>query len=262
LEPCLVCGASVHPIAGRCKECKSDLAALREERARSQRREARQEAATHAIKATHATQATHATHDNARQAPVAAGGAKARWPHWRLALAALLVLGVGIVGGVLAERLVTTQKRPSVQQASTMVSLTAADQAKIPARRPDPRDPRIGIQLPGVGTAAAPASVSAFGVALGQAMCGTLERCGIVQGLGSGLCQLMAGQLVDADTDDRVASGDCHFDQLAAKACVDLLSAVDCQDAADPAALLSMASGIVACTQALDCPADVAPFGP
>ncbi len=168
LEACLECGEPVHPVAGRCKHCRADLALLRTE---AKAAEKRASAAARAAVATPLRVSTAAERDRAGEPTLQPRNASARASTKsssfsstrRLALAVAAVLLVGVVGGVVAQQVYARGKAgpdaaPAVRHAAAdPTSNGAHDPGDSPGSRrwnpfglpptsrdPDPLDPFAG----------------------------------------------------------------------------------------------------------------------
>jgi hypothetical protein len=276
----------VHPVAGRCKHCRADLAALR--------------AAAAAAMPTPAPIQTPMPIPTQVQAPMPAPTrppVSAHPPRWRLALAAALVLALSIASGVVAHRVYArvrgdaspARDKGPVATASQLTNDADHDSSSNadpdvdtppspPAQPPDPDDDPdmtapfgldpfalldplggggglggggFGLGLPHRSGPPDLHDVDGFVAGLGDTVCHKLMDCGVLPGGGPDVCGMLAPMLSDPETAERVRRGECRYDQKAAGDCLAALGGMKCDG--DPDQLLAMAPRIGACVQAVDC---------
>jgi hypothetical protein len=292
MEPCLACGELVHRVAGRCKHCRADLVALRLEAAKEARRRAAAAAATivDAPAVTVTPEPTPLGRVPEQAAPASAR--RARTPMSRrmrltlMAAIAVLVLGAGAAGGVLAQRYYggsngdaqageqddgddsPADHKPATADTHTSGGnplshmLGSKDPDPDPVDPTDPGDPDPAPQPQHVAppihhrSGGAP-TIDQFGQQLGDTLCQKLTECGVMSQLGAGAadtCSMLAGVLQDPDAAEKVKNGECHYDASAAGACLDALDGMRCDAAnADPSAMLALAEQMSSCTSAIQC---------
>jgi hypothetical protein len=271
---CPVCGGPLHPVAGRCKHCRTDVAALRDRavaRAGTLTPPAVGWPAPPAprLAAAVAVAGAGAGGEMAWPSPAAApltsdtSGALAR--HWPFVVAVAAGIAIAISSAILVGRM--DSSRADVP-APTPASLSP-DTLPDPMPPPMPPAPDRGRALPGGGPGpldpapdAAPvpapgrpaASPQAFATALAEALCARLDQCGVGGGPAEAMCAEMARQLGSADP-DRFTDGHCIYDGAAADTCLAAIRGLPCdpgQDA-DLAQMLLAANELVECSRAYVC---------
>jgi hypothetical protein len=268
-QPCPVCAAPVHPIAGRCKHCRTDLVARRI----AERRAAGVGRWPAALGPAPLSAATLAAPLGAPTIPdlaavgrgVAADARSARawlarrWPFVVSALALIAILvSISLLAATPAGEAPPRGTPAARHAASGAAPVTPMPDPRmdpsLPAPSPPPPSPGPNPALPpaasGPGAADSPA---AFATALTTALCEKLTACGAPAELGLA-CQGIAAELADADPADLDPS--CAFDRVAAASCLGAIDRLACDGApsADLGGWMRAAQDVAACAGAYVCP--------
>ncbi len=280
-KQCPVCGGAIHPIAGRCKHCKTDLVKLAEHTSRADR--ASRMAAPAAMPEGHVTvpqAAPTAPTQVAGSAPAPAptsippaptlatapapGSAWAR--RWPYAVGGIALIAIGISVGILV-------KQPADDGAPNRTE-SGRSPHMIPDHMQQPSPPigqapsfpgphgSLPPGMPGMpgapssppsSTGAAP-SAGTFTVALTNAVCAKLTDCGQMDDFSVLLCHELAAQLEDPDAEARVRRGECRYDAAAAATCLDTIGNLDCSaQTTDVMSLMGQTSSLLECTSVYVC---------
>ena len=263
LKQCPVCGGAIHPIAGRCKHCKTDLVKLEEHAIRSQRA-ARMDAPAAmpsghtAVPSPASGSVTPSTPTGTRVPPMVAHQSSTWSRRWPLAVGGFALLAIGISVGVLVGQSSDDAAEPSRR------ANPARSPHMIPDNMPQPSPPHSRAPsapgMPGTQTpnrtapnSTAPTAAT-FHVALTEAVCSKLTDCGQIDDFSVLLCKELAGQLEDPDAEAKVKSGECTYDPGAATTCLDTIGSLDCGgQAADVMSLMSQAGSLFECTSVYVC---------
>ena len=94
-----------------------------------------------------------------------------------------------------------------------------------------------------------------FATSLTDSLCKKLSECGIIDGSTRSMCQVVAGQMNPDDAAERVARGECSFDQSAADACLRAVASLRCdtQSGGDMMAWLMESQRVGQCARAYVC---------
>jgi hypothetical protein len=286
---CPVCGGPIHPIAGKCKHCKTDLVKLRKLQqaaaatptAASRNPYARPSTApVLPINGSNGSATAHppapviiappvaATDPYVMSLPPVPRGAWSRsWP-----VVVAVIAGAAIVVSVIL--LLTGGDRNKNNPQQKVIPDPAADHMDTDPLPAPSNDPWKGANPPG-GSAVTPPAAPApptpapppspapshasapppekWQSSMMQAACARFTTCGILDSSAKEVCDQLsaAAAFADTDTRDRVAHGDCTYDQDKAVACLAGIDRFPCgQGQADFATTLL---GITDCTDVLSC---------
>ncbi len=281
--PCPACGGPVHPIAGRCKHCKTDLNRVREQQAQAMRAAgmgapppatmgyapaAPVHPATAGSGPVAAPPAERAPTAPPAQSPYAQGYGTAmptswsrRWP--------LLVGGIAVV--VIAVSLIIlfrgkSDASPSAAPGTSRTPRPVPDemnqQGPLGQNLPlppkiDPDDPTTRIdpsfpQPPSHGQRTAPTDEASFMVAVMETVCHKVDSCGMKDPMFQTVCTQIGSMARRLPR----STGKCTVNQVAVDACFAALDRMPCDTLSaggDLTALLSMTNGIGECTAAVSC---------
>jgi len=267
--PCPACGAPVHPIAGRCKHCKTDLVKLREQHAQAMRHAgvapaAPMRAATPAAGVAIARPAERA--QTPLPMPAYPQGYGTTMPsvwarRWPLLVggAAVAVIAISLVILLRGKGDATPTSGPSGPSRSPRMvpdDMNSNPQGPLGSNIPSPGhpDPDPGLPAP-QRTRPDPTDAASFAMALVQSMCDRLDKCGVMDANARQLCA-MAPQLGGMGGMGGMGNApQCHIDRVAARACFDAIDNLSCdQMKPDLSTLMSMSNTLQACTSAAaDC---------
>ncbi len=292
MAECPLCGGGIHPIAGRCKHCKTDLVKLR----------AQQNAATMAAQAqipvasaaptatptsTATTTVTPATPTVAPATPTATttvtpANAESATPHapalmyrqdvsswsrrWPYAVAAVAVIAILLSVVVMVQQWTSdsTKTAPSsVEKAQTPAAAPAAPDSADPTspmkknskKPPQAKAPSTAPSAPPARTGAKAPGPGQFAVALTQRVCTKLSSCGLLTSFSQMMCTDLANQLGDPDAADKVKRGECRYDRSAAAACLSAIGGLSCsaQSTSDVMSWVTRAGALADCASAYTC---------
>jgi hypothetical protein len=290
-QPCPACNQLIHPIAGRCKHCKADLVAYREQQAA-----ARQAAAQAQLRRTtktggavppppspqraDATPAPMHPAQAAQQRPPSHGGVPgpvydpatgpsathayvhAPRPHWSrrwpLAVAVVAVLAIGLSIGMMADRWGSDDASAAPEKASgTSTPMMVPDHIPNPGGPTSKLMPKLPFGMkqrkPIPFNGKAPA-VGMFAVALTDGVCTKLSSCGLLDNFSEMLCRELAQQMKDSDAAGKVRRGECHYNEKAAEACLGAIQSLSCTaKSADVMDWVTKAGSLTECTNAYTC---------
>lgn len=278
--PCPACGGPVHPIAGRCKHCKTDLNRVREQQAQAMRAAGMGAPPPAAMAyapvapahpSTAGSGPTAAPHAAERaptappaQSPYAQGYGTAmpspwsrRWP--------LLVGGIAVV--VIAVSLIilfrgksdaSTSAAPGTSRTPRPVPDEMNQQGPLGQNLPlppkiDPDDPTPTDPFgapPSQGQRTAPTDKASFTVAMFETVCRKADSCGMK------MFQPICAQIGPMSRSIPPDGGRCTVDQVAVDACFAALDRIPCDtlpSGGDIAALLTLTNGIFQCHTAVTC---------
>jgi hypothetical protein len=260
---CPACGGPLHPIAGRCKHCRTDLVAMRD----AWRQRARRVAPVGWPGVDGSAPAVAASPAAIPAAPSPLGAIHSAPPHhaergfiarrWPLLVTLVALTAIAVSLGVLVG-----DDRPAA--AATPLRGPGAAPGLLPdpmpsqvMPAPSPRPaPGPGPSAPRGASPSGPDATSpqAFAAALTATVCRKLGECGVVDASVQMMCELVATQLGDADP-DAATGGQCRFDRAAADACLGAVGQLDCSagGGADLAGWLVAANQLAECTRAYRC---------
>lgn len=291
--PCPACGGPVHPIASRCKHCKADLLTMREQAARAARAERMgapvpgQPAPLQngpALRQTHKaspppmaarrdqtpaptpapTTTRAASPRPLTPAPVVVYAQPSAWSRrWPIAVSAVAIAAIAV-------SLVLLLRDGDGENDGTPERIRSGSQSprNIPDDMPAPNmggpgqpqgkfDPQ---PFPGGQGAPAPRKwstapdASMFVVAMIETGCAKLQDCGIRDAFTGLACQEASKSAADADLDRKVQSGECHYDRVAADACLSAIGRMSCDlSGGDFDQMLSQATSLLDCSSAFVC---------
>jgi hypothetical protein len=265
--PCPACGGPVHPIAGRCKHCKTDLVKLREAYAQAQRSALmgvpqRPVAPPGAPQPPPGVQPpAPAPLPQATAAGYQAYGAPAGSPwvrRWPLIVggAAVLVIAISLVvlfrghsASADSPNTTGTSRSPhpipddmNTPQGPLGQNPPPPGSPTDPNPHPDPGRPHLPGQRP------APTDGASFAAAMVETLCSRISDCGVGDPGTRQMCSQM-GSMIDPGMPG--GSPQCTIDNSAVNACFSAIENISCDTirSADIGALLSDSS-LQQCTQA------------
>lgn len=271
--PCPACGGPVHPIASRCKHCKADLLAHKEEAARSARAQSQSglrqtfKGQAPVLGTEPGRAATNTPMPAPASAPQLVYAQPSAWSRrWPIAVSALAV--VAIVASLLIllgskdgddDGRLPSRSGNSPRMVPDDMQTPQPHGSNTPRPPDDPLDPtpfdppRTGPK-PKAWTTAPDAGM--FAVALTESVCAKFEDCGMRDPMATDLCRELARGMSTPDVDAKVQSGQCRYDRTAASACLRAVDRLSCDLGSgnvDLADMMSQATGLMECTSALDC---------
>jgi hypothetical protein len=296
---CPACGGPVHAIASRCKHCKADLLAWREQAAKAARAArmgapapgqvvpaqngaalrqtnksfpapvaarrdqtpARQDQPAARPDQTPAPAGSSAPSPRPLTAPAVVYAQPTAWARrWPIAVSLVAIAAI-VVSLVLLLRDGDQEARPERIRSGSQSPRNIPDHMPEPNMgAPSPPQGRFDPQpFPAPG-APAPRSWNAapdagmFPVALTETVCAKLQDCGIRDDFSGVLCRELAKGAADADLDRKVQSGECHYDRVAADACLSAIGRISCDaSGSDMTQLLDQATNLLDCSTAFVC---------
>lgn len=308
---CPACGGPVHAIAGRCKHCKADLLAWREQATQAaraarmgapapgqvapaqnggalrqtnksfpapvaaRRDQTSDQPATGGDRPAARHDQPAARHDE----PTVAAGMRAASPRaltpapvivyaqpspwarrWPIAVSVVAIAAI-VVSLVLLLRDGDEEAKPERIRSGSQSPRNIPDHMPEPNMgAPSPPQGRFDPQpFPAPG-APAPQSwktapeAGMFPVALTETVCAKLQDCGIRDDFSGVLCRELAKGIADPDLDRKVQSGECHYDRVAADACLSAIGRISCDaSGSDMSQLLDQATNLLDCSTAFVC---------
>ncbi len=98
----------------------------------------------------------------------------------------------------------------------------------VPDRVPDPSNPGSRFSQPPSAPGGGAGAFRTFTTALTESLCGKLSQCGLIDSATQSMCRAFAQELDPDDAADKVARGECSFNQRAADACLRAVADLRC----------------------------------
>jgi hypothetical protein len=272
--PCPACGGQVHQIASKCKHCKADLLALREQAeqaARAQQAQLRQ--TNRAV----APPPPARGQQRAPTSPVADGGSQPNpipqvvyaqpsgWSRrWPIAVSAVAVVAI-------IASLVVLLRDGDDDDGRLPDRAGGTSPHMIPDEMPEPTMPAPGSPhgsntppppgIPDPGAVPRPKSWTTapdpgmFPVALTETVCAKLADCGFRDDFSDLLCRELAKGMSNPDLDAKVKSGECSYNRGSASLCLRAIDSLSCSLTSpdDLTAFFDEATNLFDCSRAYTC---------
>ena len=247
--PCPVCRGPVHPIAGRCKHCKTDLNKVREHQAQAMRAAERAPAAQPAPAGYAPGYGTAMPSPWSRRWPLLVGGI------------AVVVIAVSLIILFRGKSDASTTSAPGTSRSPRPVPDDMNQQGPLGQNLPmppkiDPDDPTPTSPFPTPprhGQRRAPTDATSFVAAFMETVCNKVADCG-VQDPG---VQMICGQMksLPGALGGMGGGQQCTVNQVAVDACFEAVERISCDTlrSGDLVQLLTDSNRISECNSALSC---------
>lgn len=120
----------------------------------------------------------------------------------------------------------------------------------------DPSNPGSRFSPPPSGQSGGSTGFRTFSVALTESLCEKLTQCGLLADSSQSMCQMLAQELDPDDAAEKVARGECSFNQRAADACLRAVADLSCDGGSGDQMLawLMAPNRVGQCAEAYVCP--------